>query len=211
MINTKPITVAIADDNFIFRQGLNKTISSFEEFSIVINEEDCEVMFSLIEASPVPPAICIIDMAMPDGYKILKQMKEKYPSIKVLILSMLNNELSIIRTIKIGANGFLLKGSSSADLREALTAISKSEYHYPEKVQMHQTDSRDNLLVRLSYTELEMLSLSCTEMNMRQIAEQMNLSLSAAEKCKEDLLRKLNVKSRIGLVLFAMNMGVQPS
>jgi len=208
MKNHIGIRIAIADDNLIFRAGLCQTINNFQDFTIVCNEEDCESLLSRISTLPQLPDICIIDMSMPGGYQILKLLKESYPTVKVLILSMLDNELSIIRTIKIGANGFLLKGCTPADLHHALITIHEQGYHYPEAVTM-QRAATESLLVQLSYSELEMLSLSCTEMNMRQIAEQMQMSLKAAEKCRTELMRKLSLKSRVGLVLFAMNMGVQ--
>jgi len=205
------ITIAVADDNYIFREGLCRTICNFGNFDIVLKEDDCEEMLIKIGVLQRPPDICIIDMAMPGGYQVLKQMKELYPIIKVLILSMLDNELNIIRTIKVGANGFLMKGCSLADMKQALVAIYENGYYYPEMVAIDKNAPRDSLLIQLSYAELEMLSLSCTEMHMGQIAARMNMSLKAADRCREELFNKLNVKTRVGLVLFALNIGMIPA
>ncbi len=211
MKNIDPITIAIADDNYIFREGLCRTIQQFGEFALVISEEESEELFRKIMLLPEPPDICIIDMTMPGGYEGLKKIKEEYPSVKVLILSMLDNELSIIRTIKIGANGFLMKGCTPEAFRDALLAVYHDGYHFPGTNNLKKMVPRETLLVQLSYTELEMLSLFCTEMNMSQIAERMNMSLKAAERCREDLMKKTNVHTRIGLVLFALDIGVPPS
>src|SRR5690606_2499559 len=105
----KKIKLAIADDNFIFREGLCGTLEKFPEFSIALKEDNCRTLLEKISAMKQVPDICLLDISMPEGYQVLKELKENFPQIKVLILSLLDNELSIIRTIKIGANGFLLK------------------------------------------------------------------------------------------------------
>lgn len=211
MTTHSPRTVALADDNFVFREGLSRTIERFGDFSIVINEDDAEQMFRKMGTLPVPPSVCIMDMAIPEGYQVLKKMKDAYPTVRVLILSMLDNEMSIIRTVKIGANGFLLKGCSPADLHQALLSVTNEGSYFRQSAHLPQASVRESLLVQLSYTELELLSLVCTEMNMRQIAERMNTNLKTIEKHRDTLQQKLGVHSRIGLVLFAMNIGVQPA
>lgn len=206
----KKIKLAVADDNFIFREGLCRTLEKFPEFSIILNEDDCRTFYHKISGMKSVPDICLLDISMPEGYQVLKELKENFPQIKVLILSMLDNELSIIRTIKIGANGFLLKGCSPEDMHQALLNIAQKGSLSSEKMSLNEQAYHESLLVHLSYQELEMLHLFCTEQTLRQIADTMNLSFKKAEQCRDELFRKLNVSSRIGLVLFALNLGMMP-
>lgn len=201
------ITVAIADDNAIFRIGLIETIESFHGFKIVLQEDDCYELLSKLAELPTPPDICLMDIAMPGGYTMLKELKEKFPSVKVVILSRMDNELSIIRTIKIGANGFLLKGCKPEDLKQALQTVYENGSYYNGAIEEHK-QSGESILMQLSYRELELLSLSSTELTMKGIADQMGISLKTLDGCKDALYKKLNVSSRIGIVLFALNIGM---
>lgn len=210
MSSDNKITIGIADDNAIFRAGLHKTIEGFKDLDIVISEEDIDTLFTRIGNLSTPPDICIIDISMPDAYHALKRMKEEYPEVKVLVLSSISNELSIIRTIKIGANGFMLKGFSPDKLYEALKSIHQkgdfvSDTYNPmdkEKI------THESLTFHLSYLELDMLSQLCTESSMREIAANMGITVKESEKLRDTLYRKIKVKDRVELVLFAIHIGI---
>lgn len=207
---SSPITVAITDDNFIFLEGLYRSLSQCREFEVVLKTEDCHQLIQELRSLSRAPDICIMDIAMPDGYATLKLLKDEWPRTRVLILSATDNELSVIRTIKIGANGFLMKGSDPDTLRQTLLDIFSNDRPDDFANQRRHT-SRDHVLVQLSYTELELLYQMCTEKNSNQIAADMQTSLKSFERSRNELFRKLKVNSRIGLVLFALNMGMVSS
>lgn len=210
MFSDKKIMIGIADDNAIFRAGLHKTIEEFNDLSIVISAEDIDSLFSGIGNLPIVPDICIIDISMPDAYHALKRMKEEYPDVKVLVLSSISNELSIIRTIKIGANGFMLKGFTPEKLYHALKSIHEqgdfvSENYNPmdkEKI------THESLTFHLSYLELDILSQLCTEAGMKEIAYNMSINVKECEKLRDTLYKKIKVKDRAELILFAIHIGI---
>ncbi len=207
---SKKITIGIADDNAIFRAGLHKTIEGFDDLSIEVSAEDIDSLFAGIGRLSAAPDICIIDISMPDAYQALKRMREEYPDVKVLVLSSISNELSIIRTIKIGANGFMLKGFTPDKLYRALKSIHDqgdfvSENYNPmdkEKI------THESLTFHLSYLELDILSQLCTEAGMKDIARNMGISMKECEKLKESLYKKIKVKDRAELILFAIHIGI---
>ncbi len=202
-----PITIAITDDNFIFLEGLYRSLNQCSEFKVVLRAEDCNELLHGLRSLSRAPDLCIMDIAMPDGYATLKLLKDEWPRTRVLILSATDNELSVIRTIKIGANGFLMKGSAPETLRQTLLDIFSND-HPDDFAKRHNYTSKEHILVQLSYTELELLYQLCTEKNSNQIAAEMQTSLKTFERCRNELFRKLGVTSRIGLVLFALNMGM---
>lgn len=211
--NNTPITIAIADDNQVFRIGLSRLVQTFPNCNVALEEEDCDDLLRKISSMPVQPQLCIVDMAMPGGYQMLKEAKNRFPDMKIMVLSMTTNELSLIRTIKIGVNGFLLKTCDRTELQNAIYAISNSGSYFPDggKQEIEAT-TKDSMLLQLSYEELEILSLCSTEMPVKSIADNLRISLRTMEKHLQNLYNKLGVKSRVGLVLFALkNMGLKPA
>ena len=126
-------------------------------------------------------------------------------------MTMGNSELHVIRTIKIGANGFMLKECTGKEIHDALVSIFNTGSYYSEALpadNMHL--DRESVLLNLTYREMEYMSLCCTELNQKGIADKMNVKLNTANTFRDALFRKLNVKSRIGIVLFALRIGMMP-
>ena len=206
------ISIAIADDNIFYKEGLQSIIESHDIFTINIVTDSCESLLQAMSEQAQPIDICIMDIGMPESYETLKTIKKLYPDVKVLIMSMWSHELNIIRTIKIGANGFLLKESNDGQIYEALVSIFNSGMYYsdvlPESGMKLQSD---NLLLNLSYREMEYMSLCCSELSQKGIAEKMNVKVNTTNSFRDSLFKKLNVNSRIGIVLFALRIGMLPA
>lgn len=209
----KKRTVAIADDNIFYREGIISTINALDNYEVTLASDDSAALLAAIGRTHAEPDICIIDIALPESYQMLKEIKSRWPQIKVLILSMYDNEISIIRTIKIGANGFMLKSSSPEHLGQALHNISNSNTYYPNTPMQDdwRIAARDSLLLKMTYREMEYLSLCCSELNTKGIADRMGCNTKTAETYRDALFDKLKVKTRIGLVLFALSMGLSPA
>ncbi len=208
------IHIAIADEHPIFREGLATTINSFTGFRASILAEDGNQLLEYLESADTIPDICLFDISLPvvNGYDMLKEIKKRWPQLKVLILSMHDNELNMIRMIKVGANGFMVKACTPDELHKALLAIADNGYYYSEaKDQQYLDEMKNSISLQLSYGEMEFMSLCCTEMTSKAIAEKMNISQRTLDNYKSSLYKKLNVSSRVGLVLFALNIGITPS
>lgn len=212
MLNQGTKTVAIADDNIFYRTGLQATIEDFNSYKVEIVTDSGQSLMYLLSVREKPADICIMDISMPDSYDTMKAIKQRWPETKVLVLTLYNVELNLVKSVKIGANGFLLKNSNTKEIEKALDAISATGMYYSdilpeENMQM----SKESILLNLSYREMEYISLCCTDMPQKAIAEKMNLKLTSVNSLRDVLYKKLNVKNRIGIVLFALKIGMMPS
>jgi DNA-binding NarL/FixJ family response regulator len=160
--------------------------------------------------------ICVLDINMPemDGHKTIEVLKKKWPAMKVLVLSMYDDDFNVIRMLKNGASGYVLKNSEPEELRRALTEVYQRGYYHSDLVNgrlfqlLHKKD--DSTSSDLNDKELQFLSLCCSELTYKEIAEKMRLSPRTIEGYRDALCEKLGVKSRTGLVMYAMRIGVVP-
>jgi DNA-binding NarL/FixJ family response regulator len=159
-----------------------------------------------------------MDINMPgmDGFATAEWLRQNYPLTKVLALSMYDNENSIIRMFKAGAKGYILKDSEPAELKAALDSIMQKGYYYSELVTgklIHSINTSNqngngNKTNQLNDRETEFLKLAATELTYKEIAEKMNLSPRTIDGYRDALFEKLELKSRVGLVLYAIKNGI---
>jgi DNA-binding NarL/FixJ family response regulator len=210
-MNTK-VKVALVDDHVLLRKGL---ISLVEKAGFLVHSEsnNGSEFISNLNRNDLPD-ITLLDINMPimDGFDTARWITRTHPSIKILALSMYDDELSIIRMLKSGARGYIVKDSDPGDLQAAIDSIMSRGYHYTEKVsgllihRIHEEYDRPGSAteVKLNERETQFLILSCTEMTYKEIAKEMNVSPRTVDGYREALFTRLNVKSRVGLVVYAI-------
>jgi DNA-binding NarL/FixJ family response regulator len=215
---TRAVTIALADDHVLLRNGLASLLK--EEGHTVLFEASNGVEFiSLIQKCAMQPDVVLMDINMPqkDGYETTQWLKEQHPLVKVLALSMYDDEEAIIRMLRCGAKGFLLKDCEPPELRAAISAVIDNGFFHSELVTcklIHSLNKENDpasgsqILKRLSEKEIEFLKLAATELTYKEIAAQMHLSPRTVDGYRESLFVKLDVKSRVGLVLFAIKHGL---
>ena len=217
MKTSNKIKVALADDHVLLRNGLAGLINSFDDYTVIFEADNGADLQKKINKDEAPELVLMdINMPMMDGFATAQWLKQNCPLTKVLALSMYDNENSIIRMFKAGAKGYILKDCEPAELKTALDSILKKGYYYSELVTgklIHSINSMDDdtdlkSLSQLNDRETEFLKLASTEMTYKEIAEKMNLSPRTIDGYRDDLFEKLNVKSRVGLVLFAIKNGL---
>jgi len=214
VINT--IRVAVAEDIPILRRGVCQLITSYEGFTVAIEAGNGRELLDKLEVYDHVIDICVLDINMPemDGHKTIEVLKKKWPAMKVLVLSMYDDDFNVIRMLKNGASGYVLKNSEPEELRRALTEVYQRGYYHSDLVNgrlfqlLHKKD--DNSSSDLSDKELQFLALCCSELTYKEIAEKMRLSPRTIEGYRDALCEKLGVKSRTGLVMYAMRIGVTP-
>ncbi len=160
------------------------------------------------------PQICMLDINMPvlNGYDTMSALKAMYPQMKFLVLTSIDNEYSITRMIRNGANGFLLKSCSPDDIVEALNSIHGSGYYYSDAVTSGIYEVAQQVNVSdLTEQEQCILRSLCSEHTYEQIAAQMHMSIHTVHDHKKNLSRKLKLKTRVGLALFAIQTGIASS
>lgn len=207
----KSIPIAIIDDHTLFRQGLISLLSEFPEVNIVFDAANGAEMKEKINLHPLPEVI-LMDISMPvlDGYEATLWLRQQHPDINVLALSMFEEDKPIIKMLKSGAGGYLLKESKTSDLVNAVKIINQQGYYLNDLVSGKLLRSIQNehlsspLSTQLSANEMKFLQLCCSELTYKEIADQMHLSPHTIDNYRQELFQKFDLKSRTGLVLFAI-------
>ena len=204
------LTIGIADDHVLFRKGVVELVSGFSECEVVLEADNGADLLKILKKRKLPDVI-ILDINMPvmDGYSTAEALKNEYEGVRILALSMYGDEQSVIRMLKSGANGYILKDAEPGELEQALRDIVEKGFYYSNEAgklllnNMHKKDE-----ARLKDRELEFLELVSTEMTYKEIADKMCVSPRTVDGYREVLFEKLGVKSRIGLVVYAIKQGI---
>ncbi|MEQ1553476.1 MAG: response regulator transcription factor [Ferruginibacter sp.] len=159
------------------------------------------------------PDIVLLDISMPlmDGFATAEWLRENHPEILVMALSMQDDEQSLIKMVRAGAKGYLLKNVHPSELEKALDALVKNGTYFPEwaasKVFKSLSKPSNNNSFSISDREKEFLKFAITEMSYKEIAEKMYCSPRTVESYRDSLFEKLDLKSRVGLAVFALKNG----
>ena len=204
------VNIGIADDHQLFLKSLSILIESIPGFNIQVDALNGELLLQKLANLSERPDIILLDVNMPvmDGAKTAAAISEKYPEIKLVALSMKDDDTSIISMIKAGCCAYLLKDIHPDELEKALVEINKNGYYnadvsninYRRLLKKSQAD--DQLVI--SEREMTFLKLACSDLTYKQIADKMNLSERTIDGYREHLFEKLNVQSRVGMVLEAL-------
>lgn len=206
------IRIAIADDHPVIRRGIAAILNAMDGLTVSIESDDGNDLIRQIEKANELPDVCILDICMPnmDGFDTITILKNRWPNIGVLVLTVFDNELYFIRMIMSGASGYLLKSCSPDDIRDAVFSIHKNGIYYSDVAMrqfLHAIIKNEIKLPQLTATELILLKLSCTDLSYTEIADKMGTTSKSVEGYRENLFRKLNVKSRVTLAMLAVQFG----
>ncbi|MGN6568105.1 MAG: response regulator transcription factor [Flavipsychrobacter sp.] len=208
-----PISIAYADDHTLVRKAIINYISEGEHLLVDIEAENGQDLINKLETSPKMPDLCLIDVSMPvmNGFDTLIEIKKRWPDMSTLILSVFDDELYIIRMIMSGANGYLLKNCSPGELKNAIESVYNNGYYYnSQRVRKYykMVENKEIKLPRFTPNELEVLKYSCSDLSYSEIANRMGKTSRSIEGYRDSLFRKLNINSRVGLVIHAIKFGI---
>ncbi|RZL30979.1 MAG: response regulator transcription factor [Pedobacter sp.] len=206
-MTTTTFQIAIVDDHTLFRQGLANLLSEFDEINIVFQATNGVDMQTQIKQHPdVQLVLMDINMPVMDGYAATRVIKKEYPDVKVLALSMHEEEKAIIEMLKAGAGGYILKGSTPSDLVIAIKAIIEKGFFINEMVSGRLLFSlkKEDPKPIITEKELTFLQYCSTELTYKEIADLMNISPRTVDNYRESLFAKLNIKTRTGLVVYGI-------
>lgn len=204
------IKVALVDDHVILRKSLAVLIGMLQGFSVTSESDNGEQFITQVTRQSLPD-IVLMDITMPvmDGVETTKWLKQNYPSVKVIALSMLKNDLVVIRMLKNGARGYLLKDCEPAELKQAMTEVYEKGYYYNEWITPRMknkgtADDSPKAKTMMNEGELSFLRWSCTEKTYKEIADEMGVSVRTVDGYRDALFQKLQVTTRVGLVIYAI-------
>jgi two-component system, NarL family, invasion response regulator UvrY len=215
MLTQPTVNLALVDDHKLFRKGLISLIELVSTKYHILFEADNGVDLQQKINPKNLPDIILMDVSMPkmDGFASVEWLKEKYPTVKVLVVSMVEKEETIVRMLKLGVKGYLCKDVEPKELGEALEAVNNKGYYYTDfitgklvhSLQNGNAEKQKELEISpINNQEKQFLELACSELTYAEIADKMCLSPKTIDGYRNSLFEKLKVKSRVGLVLFAV-------
>jgi two-component system response regulator NreC len=213
----KPIRILLADDHTVMRRGIRLLLESQPEFTVVAEASDGRQ--ALQQAEATLPDVAVVDIAMPNlsGIEAAQRIAAALPNTAIVILSMHSDEGYVLRALKAGAKGYLLKDSAEGDLIEAIKAVHEGKTFFsPEISKMLVEDYVREIRTRgaedsydlLTPREREILQLLAERKSNKEIAAALNLSPYTVETHRRNLQEKLNLHSLAELILYAVRKGV---
>ncbi len=210
----KKTGVIIADDHKLFRKGIAALLSDFDFVEVLGEAGNGIELLDLLKNSDLKPHIILLDLRMPemDGPEVFEILKDLYPEIKVIILTMEDDQQIILHLVQEGVNGYLLKSADPDEMEMALRKVIRNDFYFSENISeivlkglLNQNKSSTKPLeIKLTSREQDVLNLICKELTAAEIANQLCLSPRTVEGYRARLLEKTQTKNMAGLVLFAV-------
>ena len=209
------IKVAIADDHQIFRKGVILSLRQYNNIKFVFEAENGEDLIQKVSDNEELPDIILMDLKMPvkDGIETTKYLNKHFPAIRIIILTMYEDERFVGHLMDSGANGYLLKSTEPSEIKKAVSDVMRTGFYlnnFVNKVLIKKNYAKQkfnpnlNSEVVISEREKEVLTLVCMEYTAQEIAQKMEISARTVEAIKDRLMERFGVKNSVGLVFYAM-------
>lgn len=214
----QPIKISIADDHSLFREGV-EFILRHEGNNIIASVSNGQELLNTILTDQLVPDVVLMDLKMPvlDGIETTQRIKSEFPDIKIVILTMHHEENVILHLLDIGANGYLLKNSSSHELLSAIKNVVEKDFYFTDYIssvmlkgikKQIKPSSTLGEIQNITSREKEVLRLICEEYTTTEMAEKLFVSDRTIETHRKSLLEKLNAKNTAGLIVKALKYQV---
>ena len=217
MQKDKLIKIAMADDHVLLRNALASLIDGFGNCRVIHQSGTGRELTEHIISGNIPDVV-ILDLNMPDmdGFETAAWLQKQVQQVHVLMLTMYDSDLSLIRLLQAGVKGFLKKDIHPSELKFAIESVIHSGYYYSNHTTgklvnlfRHSADGNSGLQKSiLSVQELQFLKLACSDFTYKEIAQQMGLNPRSVDTLRDQLFIKLDVKSRVGLAMVAIKQGI---
>ncbi|MFT3936392.1 MAG: response regulator transcription factor [Chitinophagaceae bacterium] len=211
------IKIVLIDDHVLLRTALARLISSFENCEVILDASNGKDLINKLNPSNLPD-VALLDLNMPimDGFETAEWLSKNYPSIRILMLTMYESDLGMIRLLQLGVKGFLKKDIETAELNQAIRSVMQTGYYYSQhasgKLANLFRNTNVNMLqlekAMLTAQEISFLKLASSDLTYKEIAMHMKLNPRAVDNIRDTLFIKLEVKSRVGLAMFAIRQGI---
>ena len=215
------IKVGIVEDQLLFREGIKAILQNWVDLDVVFESADGFSVIDKLNASPLVPDVMLVDLSLPrfegkeySGLQVTMALADKYPAIKVIVLSVHEEENFIIELLKSGAHGYLVKDCDPQELHDAIVAVhTKASYINSRSLKAIQSNMAGKikpkkLLVNISAREAEVLQLVCQQYTAEEIAEKLFISVKTVNGHRNNLLLKTGSRNVTGLVMYAIKNGI---
>lgn len=213
----KKFKVYIADDHTLFRKAMVNLLQTFDDVSEVKDAENGKDLLALMKLSV--PDVAIVDLQMPvmDGAETCENIIQKYPDVKIIILTMHDSERYILHMMEMGVHAFLLKNTEPEELEEAIHAVIEKDFYHNDlvasvlrkNVKDKKTAQRPMFATaELSEREKEIVMLVCQELTIKEIGQKLSLSENTVRNHRVNIMEKVGVNNMVGLVKYAYDTGL---
>jgi DNA-binding NarL/FixJ family response regulator len=218
----KPVRVLLADDHNLVRAGMSALLASDPDIEVVAEAQNGREVRALVETRK--PDVVLMDISMPElnGLDATAQLVGEFPKLRVIILSMHATEGYVLKALRAGASGYLLKGAATPELAQAIKAVARGETYLSSAVSKHvvdaykrgdsgefkSADESSRVETALTPRQREVLQLIAEGYSTKEIAEKLNISVKTAKTHRTELMRRLNLHDVASLVRYAMQIGL---
>jgi DNA-binding NarL/FixJ family response regulator len=214
------INVKIAEDHAVVRKGLMSVVQGYKRVGLVTEASNGKELLTQLREGDRPHVVIMdFDMPLVDGKNASEEILQKYPSIKILVLSSYDEPSIVLKMLEIGVHGYLVKRIQSQELEAAIYAVHDNDFYQNETtflamkdgVKMRGQRSGAKVGETISVREKEVLDCICKQLSINEIAERLGVTYKTVQNHRANLLAKTNAKNNVGLVLYALENGMLSS
>jgi DNA-binding NarL/FixJ family response regulator len=210
-----PVRILLAEDHTLVRAGIKALLQNLNWVEVVAEAGDGQEAIKQIEQHQ--PDIALMDITMPNmnGLEALRIMKQNFPNVRIIMLSMHASEEYVLQALRAGATGYLLKDAGIGELELAIRSVSLGQSYLSPVVSKHvignyiqRTGGETSSLERLTVRQRQILQLIAEGCTTRQVADKLNISIKTVETHRAQLMHHLDIHDITGLVRYAIRMGL---
>lgn len=211
-METQKINIVITDDHKLFRKGIASLLEDFDFIGSIYEAGNGLELLDLLKNAEPKPDLALLDLQMPemDGMEATYEIRKKYPDLKIIILTMQDDEQIILHMIQQGVNGYLMKNAEPDELEHAIKNVIVKDLYFPENISrlvynsISDKKSSSHQGMSLTNREINVLELICKEYTANEIAEKLNIGRRTVDGYRKNLLEKTGAKNMAGLVVYAL-------
>ena len=206
------ITLGIVDDQKLFVKALFELIKSFQDFEVIVDCADGETFLQRLGALPELPDLVLVDVKMDgmSGPEVAQAIGQRFPLVRIVALSSMDDDVAIIRMLRAGCCAYLLKSIDDIELKRALLEVHQTGYYNADgsniRYRRLAQEARQDPGIHLNVRETQFLKLACSDLTYKQIAAKMSVAERTVDGYRESLFEKFNVQSRVGMALEAIRL-----
>ncbi|MFY0673543.1 MAG: response regulator transcription factor [Bacteroidia bacterium] len=210
------IKVVVADDHKMFAEGITALLNTYDDIEVIGILNSGKALVEYLLSNSVDVVLCDIDMPELNGEDALKAIRVQWPSLKVIMLTSHDEPSFINQFVELGANGYVLKNTDRAELRKAVLNVYEGKEYYNaqlvHKLQKHKEDLEKKAVqelnrIKLSQREIEIVKLTAQDLSMKEISDQLHLSINTIKTHRKNIQKKLDVTGSTGITKYAVEQG----